>query len=101
MIPVLCEQINPQAVEALLRLGEQADEVERFLSHSADRLTDRVTLSRGAGRRELSVMELGRHPQALQMELIRQAIRELGVGERKLSFGHLRSVLELVAKEAA
>jgi hypothetical protein len=49
----------------------------------------------------LNATALLREPQALQTEIIRRAIGTLGVGEKKLTFGHLLAIVELAHKNVS
>lgn len=96
ILPMLCEEMNPRAVEALLRLGDQAGLLECFVSAQAERLLASLTVSRVENLLEISSRELAGQPRALQLEVVRQAVSGFGLGERALNFAHLSAVCDMI-----
>ena len=105
LIPKLEQDYNPAVADALLRLAEQARRLNEFVQQAIDEKFPTMLI----GERDsehlteitLDATALLREPQALQTELIRRAISMLGVGEKKLTFGHLRSIVELAQKNVS
>lgn len=96
ILPLLCEEVNPRTVEALLRLGDQACLLESFVNEQAERLLASLTVSHDDDLLEISLGELAVQPRALQLEVVRQAVSGFGLGERDLSFAHLSAVCDMI-----
>ncbi|HNQ21786.1 MAG TPA: tRNA lysidine(34) synthetase TilS [Phycisphaerae bacterium] len=97
VLPLIEEQINPQARDALLRLAEQAGWHEDFLQETVRRILDSLILVHTDQRLILSVPGLARRSRIVQTELVRQFYTAFGLGEQNLSFHHIVSVLDLIA----
>ena len=100
VLPLLCEQINPQSVEALLRLGEQARWMEEFVAETAQGLLDALAVRRDQDTLVLSRRALAGRPRIVQLEVLRRAAGSFGLGERDLTFTHLIAVAELIEGRA-
>jgi tRNA(Ile)-lysidine synthase len=98
VLPLLTEFINPQATDALLRLGEQARWTEEFLRDVAARSLEAATVRRTEEELILARHALAERPRIVQFEVIRRAVADFGLGERSVSFGHLASVIDLLAE---
>jgi tRNA(Ile)-lysidine synthase len=96
VMPLLSEAVNPQAVEALLRLGAQARLMETFLLESAERLLAAHVARRDEGVLALSTRGLEAQPRILQLEMLRLAIVGFGLGERSLGFSHLSRLADML-----
>ncbi len=105
LIPTLEQDYNPAVADALLRLAEQARRLNEFVQQVIDERFPTILLGERDAEHPteitLNAAALLREPQALQTELIRRAIANLGVGEKKLTFGHLLSILELAHKNVS
>ncbi len=105
LIPKLEQDYNPAVTDAVLRLAEQARRLNEFVQRAVDeRFPTMLIGERGAEHPTeitLNATALLREPQALQTELIRRAIATLGVGEKKLTFGHLLSIVELAQQNVS
>jgi len=99
VLPLLCEAINPQSVDALLRLGEQARWMEEFVGETARGLLATLTVCREEERLVLSRHGLAGRPRIVQLEVLRQAASLFGLGERHLGFAHLTALGRLVDAE--
>ncbi|UCG32513.1 MAG: tRNA lysidine(34) synthetase TilS [Phycisphaerales bacterium] len=97
VLPLLGESINPQATEALLRLGEQARWAEDFVHEVASRSLEAATVRRTEEELILARHALAERPRIIQFEVIRQAVAGFGLGERSVGFVHLASVSDLLA----
>ena len=105
LIPKLEQDYNPSVADAVLRLAEQARRLNEFVQRAVDEKFPTMLIGeRGAEHPTeitLNATALLREPQALQTELIRRAIANLGIGEKKLTFGHLLAIVELVEKNVS
>jgi len=98
LIPHVAQQINPQVVTALLRLGEQAGWVEQYLRETASRTLDTLVIARTDQELTLNASALARKSRIVQTELIREAILLFQLGEQNLSFAHINGVAEMVSE---
>ncbi len=105
LIPRLEKEYNPAVGEALLRLAEQCRWVNEFLQDIVDRKFPGLVIetpNRGrSGEITLDARLLLEQPRIVQTELVRRAIVTLGVGEKKLTFSHLVSIVELAGKNVS
>jgi len=99
VLPLLEDQVNPQAREALIRLGEQAEWLEEFLRETVQRTFETLIISRNDQELILNADALARKSRIVQTELIRLGYRSFGLGEQDLSFTHLVSGLDLVTDQ--
>lgn len=97
VLPLIARQINPQVADALCRLGEQANWVERYLRDTASRTLETLVIGRNDQELTLNAAALARKSRIVQTELIREAILLFQLGEQHLGFGHIKGVVELVA----
>ncbi len=99
LLPQLAQTFNPGIRQALLRLACQARWGDTELRRAAEAAADAVVCtSRPAeGEIVLDAAALLEQPPVVQSELLRQAIADLGVGEKKLTFAHLQAI-RLLAK---
>lgn len=105
LIPQLERDYNPALGEALLRLAEQSRWINGFLQESVDETFAELSTA-GSNRDQprhivLDAPALLRQPKILQTELARRAFVELGAGEKKLTFDHLVSIVELAKKNVS
>jgi len=96
ILPRLAAELNPQVVEALVRLGEQARWVQEYLSDTASRLFETLLIHRDEEALVLNAETLSRKHRAVQLELIRQAIAGFQLGEGAITYKHLLAVAELL-----
>ncbi len=97
ILPRIESEVNPQARDALLRLGAQARWLEEFLHETVDRTFETLIVSRNDQVLVLNADALVRKSRIVQAELIRRAYVSFGLGEQELGFTHLLSALELAA----
>ncbi len=102
LIPKLEQDYNPAVADAMLRLAEQARRLNEFVQREVDeRFPTMLIGETGVDHPTeitLNATALLREPQALQTEIVRRAIANLGVGEKKLTFGHILAIVELAEK---
>ncbi len=98
VLPLLRERFNPQVVEALLRLADQAAGLEAYLSETGERMLESMIVDRLDGQIVLHGPSLARKPQVIATQLVRQAITRLGAPEGDLSRRHLLAVVELAGR---
>ncbi|MBI4718377.1 MAG: tRNA lysidine(34) synthetase TilS [Planctomycetes bacterium] len=101
LLPLIEEQINAQAGEALTRLGLQARWLDDFLRDLVCRTFDTLLISQDAGAVVLNADALARKSRIVQTELVRMAYGRFGLGEQTLSFGHLVAAVELLDDPAS
>lgn len=101
ILPAVEAEVNPQAREALNRLGEQARWLEEFLGETVQRTFETLIISRTDQVITLNADALLRKSRIVQTELIRLAYRSFGLGEQDLGFHHLVSVQDLIADPAS
>ncbi len=97
ILPTVKTEVNPQVVDALLRLGEQAGWVEQYLRETAHRTFETLIINRTDQDLTLNITSLARKNRIIQTELVRRAIDFFEVGQQDLSFTHIKSVLDLIA----
>jgi len=96
ILPRIEAEVNPQAREALLRLGAQAVWLEEFLHETVDRTFETLIISRTDQQIVLNAEALARKSRIFQTELIRRAYTSFGLGEQELGFTHLVAATELI-----
>lgn len=101
ILPRIEAEVNPQAREALLRLGSQAVWLEEFLHETVDRTFDTLVISRTDQELVLNAEALARKSRIFQTELVRRAYTSFGLGEQDLGFTHLVAAMELIEGEAS
>ena len=105
LIPALETEYNPAVGEALLRLARQAGWMSEFLGELTEAKFPELVLNHNNARQPaeitLDAAALLREPKALQTELVRRAITTIGVGQKKLTFDHLNSIIELADKNVS
>ncbi|UCG16039.1 MAG: tRNA lysidine(34) synthetase TilS [Phycisphaerales bacterium] len=100
VMPLLESEVNPQVRDALLRLGEQARWVDDFLRETVDCTFGALTISQTDQELVLNAALLAAKPRVVQAELIRRAVRALGVGERHLGFANVVGVAKLLGDQS-
>lgn len=101
VMPLLQRDLNPNVVEALLRLAEQARWLGTYLEDAAARTFDSLTVSEGPRKLVLNTRALLAKQRVIQAEVVRRAISLVEGGEQDLSFQHIESVLRLAADKAS
>lgn len=96
VLPLLSEQFNPQVVDALNRLAEQAAGLEDYLTETAERMLAAVTIEHSNRGLVLHCPPLARRARVIRSQVVRQALLRMGMAERDLSFGHLSTIADLV-----
>lgn len=101
VMPLLEQQVNPQARAALLRLAEQAHWFEDYFHETVSHTLDSLVVSEKEDELVLNAAALSRKSKLLQTGLIREAYATFGVGEVDLAFLHLAAVAELLSDPAS
>jgi tRNA(Ile)-lysidine synthase len=96
ILPLVAQEVNPRTREALLRLGEQARWLESYLRDTVERTFESLVISQTDQELTMNAAALAHKGRFLQSELIRHAIRRLGVGEQRIGFANLKAVSELL-----
>ncbi|MDM8005788.1 MAG: tRNA lysidine(34) synthetase TilS [Phycisphaerae bacterium] len=92
ILPLLRDSINPQVAEALVRLGEQARDVDEYLTETAGRMLESIIVERDDRQIVLLSTSLARKPRLMKTQLIREAMLLLGVSEAEIGYSHLIAV---------
>jgi tRNA(Ile)-lysidine synthase len=100
LLPLVREQLNPAADEAVLRLAARADAVERFVSAEARAWLERSVSLRADDRILLDAGVLAAADEAVRTAAVYLALEELGIGLRDLSAEHLRAIDALLVESA-
>jgi tRNA(Ile)-lysidine synthase len=95
ILPAIEERVHPQAVQAILRLGEQAGLTYAFLHDTADKAFDHIVVHQQTDEIILDADRLAEHPRIIQTEIIRLALLGLRAGERNLSWADLKQIVEM------
>jgi len=101
LLPRLEKDYNPQVRDALLRLAEQARWVEQYIRETVEKTFGSLVISRTDQDIVLNVAALARKSRIVQAEIVRYALARFDVGEQDLTFGHLKSVTDLVAEQVS
>jgi tRNA(Ile)-lysidine synthase len=97
VLPLLRQRLNPQVDDALIRLAEQAQGLDDFLTETAQRMLESIIISQDGSQVVLHSEGLARKARLVQTQVIREALLRLGVGEADLTYGHLNAVADLAA----
>ncbi len=100
VLPLVEGEINPQAREAITRLGEQAQWLVEFLHETVHRTFETLIISRTDQMLTLNVDTLSRKSRIVQTEIVRLAYASFELGEQDLAFSHLVATLDLIAESA-
>jgi len=95
VMPLLAEQLNPNVVEALLRLGEHARWLGTYLEDAAARTFDSLVVSESPQRIVLNTHALLSKQRIIQAEVVRRAITLITGSEHDLGFNHVEAILRL------
>ena len=96
LLPLLEREYNPKIKETLVRLAEQSQSDYAYLRASAQRQGKRVMTSREEGEVALAIAPWLRQPDAVQRELIRQAIQQVRGDLATIEFRHWLEILDLI-----
>ena len=96
LLPLLRRDFNPGMVAALNRYAEIRRDEEAWLAEVAADLTDRCTLRTEDGIPVLSVVALRELPLAARRRTIRTALERVRGHLRRISMGHVASILDLL-----
>lgn len=95
VLPMLREQFNPQVVDAVVRLADQARGLDAYLTETGERMVESLIVEDNDRELVLHASSLARKPRVIQTQLIRQAILRMGIGEGELTYGHFNAVADL------
>ncbi|NLX23731.1 MAG: tRNA lysidine(34) synthetase TilS [Phycisphaerae bacterium] len=97
VLPLLRERFNPQIEDALLRLAEQARDIDAYLAETGERAINTLIVEHDDHQLVLHCPPLLRKPRVIQTQLIRKAILLMGSPEGELTYAHLNAVADLAA----
>lgn len=95
VMPLLGQQLNPNVVDALLRLSEHARLLGTYLEDAAARTFESLVISQGPRYVVLNARALLGKQRIIQSEVVRRAISLIAGSEQDLSFVHIEAVLRL------
>lgn len=95
LLPQLEQEYNPQLVEALCRLGQQAAETQGALTACAAELLERVLEKATPRECSLKWQPLAERPRHLVREVLCQLWRQQGWPRQKMSFEHWDRLAEI------
>jgi tRNA(Ile)-lysidine synthase len=98
LLPHLESEFNPQVRDALLRLAEQAQWASEYVRSTVQKTFETLVISRTDQELVLNAAALARKDRIVQTELVRAAVSTFEIGEQDLTFGHLKSVTDLIAE---
>lgn len=101
VLPLLEAEINPQAREALLRLGEQACWLEEFLTEMVQKTLETLIISHTDQELVLNAVALAKRSRIVQTELIRRAAASFQAGEQDMGFAQLVAVADMLDDPAS
>lgn len=100
LLPNLAEHFNPGVVEALLRLGSMAGEVQTFVDAIVSDLADRCVSRQASGAILINVPKLGTQPRHVLRELLIAAWREQGWPLQSMGFAEWDLLAEMLLSDA-
>ncbi|MBN2446076.1 MAG: tRNA lysidine(34) synthetase TilS [Phycisphaerae bacterium] len=101
VLPMLCEQLNPNVTDALLRLGEQARWIGTYLADAAARTFESLVISETPQHLVLNARALVGKQKIIQAEVVRLVCSLIMGGEQDLGFTHIEAVLKLAGNSAS
>lgn len=101
VLPLLRTHVNPNVVEALLRLGEQARRLGTYLEDAAARTFESLIVAEGPRYVSLNTRALLSKQKIIQAEVVRRAVVMVAGAEQDLGFPHIEAVLRLAAEKAS
>lgn len=99
ILPLLEEQVNPQAVRHLGELSVQAREVLAYLEAGTDQAWIRCVSRTGRGGLFLSGSALEQEAPAVQKHLVKRCLADVRGSEKDIEYVHIRTALELLEKQ--
>lgn len=95
VLPVLVEQLNPQAAKHLVKAAEGLRDDARYLDQLARQLADRLVGSHRRGTVSITAAELAAADPVLGKRVVRLALLEAGADPRRVVSRHVVAVLAL------
>jgi len=96
LLPLIRERFSPQVGEALVRLAEQARDVDAYLTGVAREVLGMLLIQQDEHQIVLDASLLAAEPPVLQTHVIRQAMIRLGARQGRLTRAHLNAVVNLI-----
>jgi tRNA(Ile)-lysidine synthase len=97
VMPLLREQLNPQAARHLVQAAERLREDASFLDGVASRRLERNVRGERNGQVVLRAAYLARQPPPLATRMARQLAERAGVDPRRVTSRHVEALLDLAA----
>jgi tRNA(Ile)-lysidine synthase len=101
LLPLLARDYNPHMKAALVQLAERCRVDDAYLQSAAGRHWKRLAKPSRSGEICLRLPVLARQPQALQRQLVRQALREIRGDLNQFEFRHWVELERLLRPRAA
>jgi len=95
VLPLLAEHLNPNVVDALLRLGEHARLLSTYLDDAVARTFESLIIAQRPRQVVLNNRALLSKQRIIQAEVVRRAVALAAESEQEISFGHIETVLRL------
>ncbi|HPF39914.1 MAG TPA: tRNA lysidine(34) synthetase TilS [Phycisphaerae bacterium] len=99
LLPVIEDHINPQAVSAIVRLGEQARQAADLIDEWAKDAWSECHIESRAGAIQFDAHLLARQRELIRMRVVGLAIDRLGAGRGDVGHERLRAAALLIAGE--
>jgi tRNA(Ile)-lysidine synthase len=100
LLPMLARDYNPNIKAALVQLAGQSRVDHTYLQSAARRYWKRVARATRSGDVTLKLPVLVRQPEALQRELVRQALQETRGDLNQFEFRHWRELERLLHRSS-
>lgn len=101
LLPLLARDYNPNIKGALVQLAGQSGVDQAYLQSAARRYWKRVARAARSGDVTLKLPVLARQPEALQRQLLREALREIRGDLNQFEFRHWRELERLLHRSPA
>lgn len=99
VLPIIADHINPQAVSAIVRLGEQAKLAAELIERLARDAWSRCYIESTPDEIHFDSHLLAQEPELLRMTIVGMAIDRLDGGRGEVGFERLRSASHAIAGE--
>jgi len=105
LIPHLQSNYNPAARQALIKLAEQTGWMNELLQETTEdafnQSREKDSDTSGVHQVVLNTPDLLNKPKIIQTEVVRRAVAEIGAGQKRLSFEHYVSIVDLAARNVS
>lgn len=99
ILPLLEAKLNPQAVGALVRLANQANDAAQAIRWVAERALAEIRVETEGGEVRLSATSLSVFPAALRSQIVRLALEEIGAEFGELGQERIDAAADLAGRD--